>query len=79
MTPSKVLLCKKTANLVEGWRISFYDNLNLKMEYKASNYTVSAVAQNHDGWIVSNPEFGGFAVFMNNEWVEERFEDLGFL
>ena len=29
------------------------------------------------GYLIEHPEIGGFKIFMNKKWCDERFEDLG--
>lgn len=68
-----VLMCKRTANLLVGYRITFMDNFPSEMI--GGLYSLTDLR--HDGWIVNTPVAGGFSIFMNVKWVENNFEVLG--
>lgn len=64
-----VLLCKRTANLLLGWRISF-------MDYEKTIFREDMFAFFH-GWILEHPDAGPVKWFLSKKWVDEYFEMLG--
>ena len=80
---SFVMLHKKSANIFEGYRICFTDAKRFENETPApEGWKITMVPYDDcDGWLMSNPlpesGLGNFKIFMNREWVEESFENLG--
>lgn len=77
---TRVLLCKRTANLLQAKRVVlsdeslFFDDL--------PEYGVFSIWFGQkdfwDGVIANNPSASGeLWFFMNREWVQKEFEDLG--
>ena len=77
MNTARVLLCKRTGNLLLGYRVSLFDKgIRYDSEW---GHRVSLDVYEHDGWIVSNESVSPFKWFMNREWVDKEFIDLGSL
>lgn len=74
---SFALLSKRTAVILEGFRIMLIDK---DLFAEIPDYQVFAIGT-FDGWIVTCPlpesGFNGARVFMNREWVEKEFILLG--
>ncbi len=73
-----VLMCKRTGNILEGFRVNLMGAD--ESQYILQDKWSVALVEIH-GWIVRSdlPEsgFGGFYIFMNAEWVDENFQVLG--
>lgn len=78
---SFVLMSKRTGHLCEGHRILFADKL-MESAHTINNgdwCVFMGPKDQWDGWLVCSTEAGGFSVFMNRNWVEKEFENLGAL
>lgn len=72
---TKVLLHKATCEILEGVRVSFFDKC--QEEIVAGSHVVQLQAIEHDGWLLWHPRTGPFSYFMNREFVEKDFIELG--
>lgn len=72
-----VLLCKRTGNLVCGYRICFVDDCTFLSDRETPFKDYSIILAKPDGWLIEHPETGPFKYYMNGEWVESNFENLG--
>ncbi len=73
---SFVLMSNRTGELCEGHRVYFVDRIE---KNKSPGDVYLVILNDFHGWIVCSTEAGGFKVFMNREWVEKEFENLGTL
>ena len=72
---SFVLMCRRTGNMVEGWRIALID-------YRSKDWSLDIGLtvidnDNPDGWILYHPQNSEFKLFFNRKWVDKEFENLG--
>lgn len=74
MTSERVLLCKRTGNLLIGHRVSLFDKGI--QDVAPIGWCISF---GYDGWIVNNTEASNFWWFMNREFVDGNMEELGTL
>jgi hypothetical protein len=73
---SYALLDLNSAEILQGRRITFIDNNNGGMkEYGVGEYKIGFFQC--DGWLIYHPKIGQWSIFMNIEWVERMFENLG--
>ena len=69
------LLCKRTANIMEGHEICFFRNSG--MIETDTPYSIGLSVFKCDGWIIYHPETGPFSYYFSLEGVEQFFEILG--
>ncbi len=79
--PSFVLLNKKNGQLVEGYRVSMFDKPDFEWSSDIAPspvYRLSVGIHEHDGWIIQVPkEICPFPIWMNRQFVDQHFENLG--
>lgn len=72
---ARVLINKKTGDLMEGHRIYLFDR-PAEYSIKPGSINVAAFTWDYDGWIVYHPQMLPYAIYFNKK-CEEWFEDLG--
>jgi hypothetical protein len=72
-----VLMAKHTGELMEGYKITFFEKYDLSQDTMSMAGYRILLAQ-HDGWIVFRADVSHLAFFLNRE-SEKYFEDLGVL
>lgn len=76
-TVERLLINKKTGELGIGIRVAFLDKYFSQELSKIEGYSISVMPSESDGWIIFANDKNGAWLYVNNESVNDRVEDLG--